>query len=115
MFKGKFPAIALTGYMFLIFIAFMGISDAAFASTAGPGGGAGLQWENPIQMIVRSISGPVAYGFAVLALVGFAVSYAFGNELSDFLRKVLNFVVGLSILMFAVPLLGTLFAGAVIP
>jgi type IV secretion system protein VirB2 len=115
MFNGKFPAIALASYMFLIFTAFMGISDAAFASTAGPGGGAGLQWENPIQMIVRSISGPVAYGFGVLALIGFAVAYAYGEDLSNALKKLLNIVIGISILMFAVPLLGIMFVGAVIP
>jgi type IV secretion system protein VirB2 len=115
MFKGNFPAVALAGYVFLIFVGLMGISDAAFASTAGPGGGSGLQWENPIQMIVRSISGPVAYGFGVLALVGFAVGYAFGEDLNGALKKLLNIVIGISILMFAVPLLGTAFVGAVIP
>ena len=115
MFKGNFPAIALAGYMFLIFVAFMGISDAAFASTAGPGGGSGLPWENPIQLIVRSISGPVAYGFGVFALFGFTIGWAFGDEMNGALKKLLNVVIGVSGLMFVVPLIGSLFVGAVIP
>jgi hypothetical protein len=42
------------------------------------------------------------------------VKFVFGGEMGDILRYTLNGVVALSILMFSVPLLGTLFAGAVI-
>ena len=115
MFKGNFPAIALAGYMFLIFVGLMGISDAAFASTAGPAGGPGLPWENTIQMLIRSISGPVAYGFGVFALFAFTVGWAFGDEMTGALKKLLNVVIGISGLMFVVPFIGALFVGAVIP
>ncbi len=108
----NYPAMMLTVLLVLIFAVF---TDSAFASTAGPGGGSGLQWENPIQMLIRSISGPVAYGFGVLALVAFTVGYAFGDEMSGALKKLLNVVIGLAGLMFVVPIMGTLFVGAVLP
>jgi type IV secretory pathway VirB2 component (pilin) len=112
MFKGNFSGAALTA---LIFVSLAMFADAALASTAGPGGGSGLQWENPLQMIVRSISGPVAYTFGVVALVAFTIGWAFGDEMSGALRKLLNIVIGIAGLMFAVPLIGSLFVGAVIP
>lgn len=112
MFKGNFPGAALTVLVLLSLALF---ADAASASTAGPGGGSGLQWETPIQTIVRSVSGPVAYGFAVLGLIGLAVKYTIGGDMGDMMKTVLNVVIAISMLMFAVPLLGTLFAGAVIP
>ncbi len=112
MFKGNVPGAALTVLVFLCLVIFAGVASA---STATPGGGSGLQWETPIQMITRSLSGPVAFGFAILALVAAAVTFAFGAELSGFLKTTLNIVLALSILMFSVPLLGTLFAGAVVP
>jgi type IV secretion system protein VirB2 len=111
MFKGS---LLLASLAVLLFVGFAIFADSASASTAGPGGGSGLQWETPIQTIVRSVSGPVAYGFAVLGLVALAVKFVFGGEMGDILRYTLNGVVALSILMFSVPLLGTLFAGAVI-
>jgi type IV secretory pathway VirB2 component (pilin) len=111
MFKGSLLCASLA---VLLFVGFAILADSASASTAGPGGGSGLQWETPIQTIVRSVSGPVAYGFAVLGLVALAVKFVFGGEMGDILRYTLNGVVALSILMFSVPLLGTLFAGAVI-
>src|SRR5688500_4626967 len=112
MIKGNTPGKLLSGYLILILVLF---AEVAVASTAGPGGGSGLQWETPIQAIVRSFSGPVAYGFAVLALLGIGVKYSIGGDFGDMSRTALNVVIVISILMFAVPMLGTLWTGAVIP
>lgn len=112
MLKHNYPAQLLIVF---VCVCLALVTDQALASTAGPGGGSGLQWENPIQMLIRSISGPVAYGFGVLALVAFTVGYAFGDEMSSALKKLLNVVIGIAGLMFAVPLIGTLFVGAVLP
>lgn len=107
MFKGNWPL--------LVFVCLAVFAEVAVASTAGPGGGSGMQWETPIQTIVRSLSGPVAYGFAVLGVIALAIKYLIGGDLGDTFRQILNVVIVISMLMFAVPMLGTLFVGAAVP
>lgn len=91
------------------------IADPALASTAGPGGGTGLQWETPIQTIVRSISGPVAWGFLVLGLLAIAFKLVWGGDMDAFLRSAIYFVMVGSLIAFAVGIIGgVMFAGATI-
>ena len=101
----------LKGYLIFILVLF---ADTAAASSAGPGG-SGMQWETGLQMIVRSVTGPVAYSFAALGVVALGVRLAGGADMTEFTKHVLHAVMGLSLIMFAIPLLGTLFAGAVVP
>ena len=100
----------LKGYLIFILVLF---ADTAAASSAGPGG-SGMQWETGLQMIVRSVTGPVAYAFAAGGVVALGIRLAGGTDMDDFTKRVLNAVMGLSLIMFSIPLLGTLFAGAVI-
>lgn len=104
----KVSIIVLAG----IFFGFAALPS--LASTAGPGGGSGLQWETGLQMIVRSITGPVAYAFGALGVVALGVRLAGGADMTEFTKHVLHAVMGLSFVMFAVPILGTLMSGAVI-
>lgn len=112
MIKSNFSYVIFSIFAFLSLALF---ADISFASTAGPTGGEGLQWEQPIQKIIRSLSGTVAYGFAVLGLVALAAKYSIGGSLGDIFSTGINVVIAVSILMFAIPMLGTLFAGALIP
>lgn len=107
MFKHNYAVSAL---IVLLFISF-----PALASTAGPGGGTGLQWETPIQTIVRSISGPVAWGFLVLGLLAIAFKLVWGGDMDAFLRSAIYFVMVGSLIAFAVGIIGgVMFAGATI-
>ena len=69
---------------------FMIIPANAFAS------GSGMPWEGPLQKIIDSVSGPVARGIAVAAIVATGLGLAFGEGGSGF-RKMLWVVFGLTI------------------
>jgi type IV secretion system protein VirB2 len=90
-------------------------ADSALATTAMPGGGTGLQWETPIQTLVRSLTGPVAYGFLVLGLLAIAANLIWGGEIGVFLQRTIYFVMVGSLIAFATGIIGgVMFAGAVI-
>lgn len=113
MFRHNFPGAALTAFLLITLALF---ADVALASNATPGGGTGMQWEQPIQTIVRSISGPVAYGFLVLGLISIGARLVWGGEMSEFLRSAVYFVMVGSLIAFAVGIIGgVMFAGAELP
>lgn len=66
------------------------MSSPAFA------GGSGMPWEDPLQKIADSITGPVAKvaGILAVALAGLGFAFAEGG---GFMRKILGIVFGLAI------------------
>ena len=77
--------------------------SAAFAA------GANMPWEGPLDQIVQSLTGPVAKGLGVLAIVSVGFGFAF-SEGGSTLRRVLGIVLGLSI-AFAAAQFGLNFFG----
>jgi len=76
---------------------------AAFAA------GTDMPWEGPLDQIVQSLTGPVAKGLGVLAIVSVGFAFAF-SEGGSTLRRVLGVVLGLSI-AFAAAQFGLTFFG----
>ncbi|OAV54234.1 conjugal transfer protein TrbC [Rhizobium sp. WYCCWR10014] len=75
--------------------------DPAWASSGG-----GLPWEDPLQQIQESITGPVA-GFIALAAVAIAGGMLiFGGELNDFARRLMYVVLVAGILLGATQIVG---------
>ncbi|WP_327212639.1 TrbC/VirB2 family protein (plasmid) [Rhizobium beringeri] len=75
--------------------------DPAHASSGG-----GLPWEEPLQQIQESITGPVA-GFIALAAVAIAGGMLiFGGELNDFARRLVYVVLVAGILLGATQIVG---------
>jgi type IV secretory pathway VirB2 component (pilin) len=66
------------------------ISSPAFA------GGSGMPWEDPLQKIADSITGPVAKVAGILAVALAGLGFAF-SEGGGFMRKILGIVFGLAI------------------
>jgi type IV secretion system protein VirB2 len=60
-----------------------------------------LPWENPIQQLQTSLTGPVAKGIGVIALAVAGGMLAFGGELSDFTKRILMVVMALSVMLLA--------------
>ncbi|MFO1060294.1 MAG: TrbC/VirB2 family protein [Dongiaceae bacterium] len=56
----------------------------------------GMPWESPLNRILNSITGPVAKGLGVLAIVIAGIGIAFGEGGSG-VRRLLQIVFGLSI------------------
>lgn len=77
------------------------LSTPALASSGG-----GLPWEDPLQQIQESITGPVA-GFIALAAVAIAGGMLiFGGELNDFARRLMYVVLVAGILLGATQIVG---------
>lgn len=89
------------------------MQQTGFAAGAG---GAGLPWENPINMIARSLSGPVALGISIIALAVAGGMLVFDGHLSDLGRRACVTVLAISFLVAGNSFMATLFgvAGAVI-
>ena len=79
------------------------LPSAAFAA------GTNMPWEGPLDQIVQSLTGPVAKGLGVLAIVSVGFAFAF-SEGGSTLRRVLGVVLGLSI-AFAAAQFGLTFFG----
>jgi type IV secretory pathway VirB2 component (pilin) len=67
----------------------------AFAST----GASGLPWEKPLQTIQGSLTGPVALAISVVALFAAGAGLVFGEEMSNFVKRVLIGVMSLALLV----------------
>ena len=72
---------------------------------AGPlqAAGSGMPWEEPLQVILDSITGPVAQIIAVLAIAITGLTLAFGDAGGGF-RKLIQIVFGISIAFAATTL-----------
>lgn len=95
---------------------FFGV-DPAHASDAGSGGGgAGLPWEKPLDMLKKSISGPVAFVIALFGIIACGATLIWGGEVSEFARRIVYVVLVVCLLVFANTLLtGAMFSGAMVP
>jgi type IV secretion system protein VirB2 len=78
-------------------------------SNAALAAGTDMPWEGPLQQIVDSLTGPVAKGLGVLAIVSLGFGFAF-SEGGSVLRRVMGVVLGLS-LAFAAAQFGLSFFG----
>lgn len=77
--------------------------------------GGGLPWEGPLQRVVDSITGPVAFGISVLAVVGCGVGLALGGDMNEFLRRFMMLTIVVAVIVFAVNIMSSVFGvGAVI-
>ncbi|SGZ00233.1 TrbC/VirB2 family protein [Moritella viscosa] len=95
----KHPVI-LMGVLFVILLLF---PDLAHASSTG------MPWEGPLTKLVNSITGPVAFGISVLALVASVAGLVFGGELSGLIKNMLFLALGISVIVFATNMLRSLF------
>jgi len=71
---------------------------AAAPAYAGTGN-SGLPWEGPLMTIQDSLTGPVATAIAVIALFAAGAALVFGDEMSNFVKRVLIGVMALALLI----------------
>lgn len=81
-----------------------------FAGVAQASQTTGLPYENALETIVESVTGPVAgtLGFLTIVLSGGALIIR-GGEISDFGRLLLQIGVGIGIVVGSAPVMSTLF------
>ncbi|MBU1389349.1 MAG: TrbC/VirB2 family protein [Proteobacteria bacterium] len=86
---------------FLMFVAL----PAAFAAT-------GLPWEAPLTTLRTSLTGPIAFAVALIAIMVTGGMLIFGGELNDFAKRGAYVVLVLGLLVTAQNALATLFPAA---
>jgi len=74
-------------------------------------GGGGMPWEGPLQQIVDSLTGPVAFSIGALAFFVAGGMLIFGSEIGDFTKRVLFGVLAASLMILGPNLLQVLFGG----
>lgn len=79
-------------YLFLFLVLGTGI---ALASQTG----ANLPWESPLDNLVDSITGPVAFGISLLAIVGVGAGLIFGGEISGFIKTIAYIVLAIAVVV----------------
>ena len=88
-------------WILLSLLLFLALSPS-LALAAGTGGGGGLPWETPIQNVTNSLTGPVAKGVALVAIVGAVGTMLFFHaELNAFTRVIVFIVLRVGTLVGA--------------
>ena len=72
----------------------------------------GMPWEDPMEIVVDSITGPVAFGISLLGVVVAGAMLVWGGELGEFTRRVVMLVLVIALIVAAASFLSLLFGGA---
>lgn len=104
-FKNRFNAGVLMG------LAMLAATPAAQAAQAMSGATSStLPWDGPIASIINDLSGPLAKGFIIAAIVVTGLMWAFGEHGSS-MRKVMGIAAGGALALAAVSFVGGGFFG----
>lgn len=67
------------------------------------------EWETPLALFVKSISGPIAFGISVIAIVVAGAMLVWGGEINEFARRFIMLILVIAMIVTAVNLLSTFF------
>ena len=91
---------------FMAAVTVMVLAGAALATTGGTSGGtSGMPWEQGLEALTKSITGPVAQAIGLIAIVAAGAALIFGGDMTGFMRTAVYIVLVLGIIMSAANLL----------
>jgi len=96
----------------LIYFGFFGFVILVLAEQAVAGSSPGMPWEDPLNTIMNSITGPVAMVISLLGITVAGGMLVFGGELGEFTRRIIMLVLVLGLLVSAASILTLLYSGA---
>ncbi|WP_394230762.1 TrbC/VirB2 family protein [Shewanella colwelliana] len=89
----------------LLLLVSMLLPELAHAASSG----GGVPWEQPLQKVVDSVTGPVAAGISVLAIVAAGITLVFGGEISGFIKTLAYIALVIALIVMATNVLNSLF------
>ncbi len=97
-------------------ILWVGLILTLMVTDATAGTATGLPWENPLQTLTNSFTGPFALAVSLIAIVITGAMLIWGGEVNDFARKLIVIILVIALIVAATNVLTTLFGatGAVI-
>ena len=72
-------------------------SVSVHANTTSPG----LIWEDPLRVIMESLTGPVAFAISLIGVAITCATLIFGGELGEFSRRIVMLVLVMSVMLGA--------------
>lgn len=72
----------------------------------------GMPWEDPLDTVMNSITGPVAMVISLLGVTVAGGMLIFGGELGEFTRRMVMLVLVIGLLVSAAAILNLLYGGA---
>jgi len=93
----------------VLLFAAMVVPQATFAGGAG-GSSTGMPWEDTLDVIVASVTGPVATAIGILLIVGGGIALAFSE--GQAMKRVLWVFIGLGVALNAARVMTGLFPSA---
>lgn len=96
-----------TSVMFCILalLLFLVITDSAFAST----GAQGFEYETALEKFSQSITGPVAFFIAIIAMAASGFGIVFGGELTGWIKIACGIICMVGFIVFSSNIYQTLF------
>ncbi|MDR2399296.1 MAG: TrbC/VirB2 family protein [Endomicrobium sp.] len=91
-------------WLFFGIVALILVSPDLFASSSS-----GLAWEGPLDKVVSSIKGPVAFGISIVAIIAVGVGLVFGGEIGTFMKTALYLVLVISLVVLSTNVLSGIF------
>jgi type IV secretory pathway VirB2 component (pilin) len=84
---------------------------AAWAAQANTG----MPWEQPLERLMNSVKGPIAYAVSLMGIVVAGATLVFGGEINEFVRRFIMLILVVSLISLAGNVLTNVFGvGAVI-
>lgn len=81
---------------------------------AASGGGGSLPWETPLQTVMNSMSGPVAYAISIIGIVATGVTLVWNGEVSEFTRRIVFLVLVISLIALGTSIYSSLFSNGAV-
>lgn len=72
----------------------------------------GMPWEGPIDTVRNSLSGPVAYGVAIISILAAGFMFMVNKGTDGILHTILNVAITVSIMLGAVTIINAFFPSA---
>lgn len=80
-----------------------------FPALARASSSTGMPWEDPLNKVVDSVTGPIAFGVSVLGVVVAGMALAFGGQLDGFIQKIAILALVVALIVMATNVMSSLF------